>query len=714
MTDGSGRVAAPSVEPATGPASGNRPDPGGHDRLGATLLQDGVDFVVYSKHATGMELLLFDAVDAAPATVVKLDPATDRTGGYWHVNVPGIGPGQIYGYAADGPWDPSSGRRFDRSRVLLDPYGRAVATPGDYRRIPAGDEAPQAPALKSVVVDVGAYDWGDDRPLGRPFRETVIYEAHLAGFTAHPNAGVAPELRGTYTGFVDKIPYLVELGITAVEFLPIYQFDRLAAPTGRVNYWGYQPISFFAPHQQYASRPGPASAVDEFRDLVKALHRAGIEVILDVVYNHTAEDGPDGPTFSFRGLADDDYYLHDADGGYLDYSGTGNTFSANGPIGRRMIMDSLRYWVREMHVDGFRFDLAAILSRGESGEPMRDPPVIWEIETDPVLAGTKLIAEAWDAAGLYQVGSFAGDRWVEWNGRFRDDVRSFLKSEPGYARALTQRFLGSPDIYGHKLREPQVSVNFVTCHDGFTLDDLVSYDQKHNEANGEDNQDGTDDDRSWNSGAEGPTDDAVILARRARQVRNFLTVNLLAVGAPMLLMGDEVRRTQHGNNNAYALDDETTWFDWSLIDRHADVLRFTRGLIRLRSRVAAILDVDPETSLEDLLADADLEWSGIEVDEPDLADTSHSVALTVRAGWGVLHLIFNAYWEALDFELPPLNNPETGWRRIVDTSLPSPDDMAESLSQAAPVTIGRYHVGPRSVVILAARRSLADSGSGGS
>jgi glycogen operon protein len=345
---------------------------------------------------------------------------------------------------------------------------------------------------------------------------------------------------------------------------------------------------------------------------------------------------------------------------------------------------------------------------------MRDPPVIWEIETDPILAGTKLIAEPWDAAGLYQVGSFAGDRWAEWNGPFRDHVRSFLKSQPGYAEAFTQRFLGSPDIYGHKLREPQASVNFVTCHDGFTLNDLVSYDHKHNEANGEDGRDGSDDNRSWSSGAEGQTDDPVILARRARQVRNFLTINLLAVGAPMLLMGDEVRRTQFGNNNAYAIDDESTWFDWSLVDRHADVLRFTRGLIRLRRRVAAILDIDAGTDLVDLLADADLEWSGIDVDEPDLADSSHSVALTVRADWGVLHLIFNAYWEALDFELPPLDAPADAWRRIIDTTLPSPDDMAETLSAAATVTTTRYRAGPRSVVILAARRSMAAVAEGAS
>ena len=366
------------------------------------------------------------------------------------------------------------------------------------------------------------------------------------------------------------------------------------------------------------ARHGPTAAVDEFRDLVKALHRAGIEVILDVVYNHTAEVGADGPTFSFRGLANDDYYILDGAGGFVDDSGTGNTFNANRPIVRRLIIDSLRYWVQEMHVDGFRFDLAAVLSRDEAGQPMVDPPALWDIETDPVLAGTKLIAEAWDAGGLYQVGSFVGERWVEWNGRFRDDVRSFVKGDRDTVPAIMQRFLGSPDIYGHKRREPQASVNFVTCHDGFTLNDLVSYDAKHNEANGEGNRDGNDQNLSWNCGVEGPTGDPAIEALRARQIRNFLALDLLAMGAPMLLMGDEVRRTQLGNNNAYGHDDPLSWFDWTAVDRQADLLRFTRGLIRLRRQVTDVLALPDDASLLDLLAEASLEWDGVALGEPDL------------------------------------------------------------------------------------------------
>ena len=388
--------------------------------------------------------------------------------------------------------------------------------------------------------------------------------------------------RGTYAGLIEKIPYLQQLGVTAVELLPVFQFDAQAVPPGhgRVNYWGYQPVSYFAPHQAYSSRRDPLGAVDEFRDMVKALHRAGIEVILDVVFNHTAEGGADGPTQCFRGLDNRSYYILQRDGfTYADFTGCGNTLNANHPVVRRMIVDSLRYWVDEMHVDGFRFDLASILSRDASGHPMPNPPVLWDIESEPALAGTKLIAEAWDAAGLYQVGSFIGDAWKEWNGHFRDDVRSFFRGEEGTVRRLADRMLGSPDVYGHKGREAEASVNFVTCHDGFSLNDLVSYDRKHNEANGENNRDGADDNRSWNCGVEGPTDDAVIEALRNRQVKNFMTVTLLSLGMPMILMGDEVRRTQGGNNNAYCHDNEANWFDWALVTKHADVHRFVRLLI---------------------------------------------------------------------------------------------------------------------------------------
>jgi glycogen operon protein len=692
-------------------------DRGSPHPLGATMTPDGLNVSVYARRADGIDLLLFDDIeDRMPGRVISLDPHAEHTGGYWHARLPGIESGQLYGFAAHGAWAPEEGIRFDSSKVLLDPYGRGVVVPNGYRRVYAGASDETAVPMKSVVVDTSEYDWEGDRPLDRPWRDTVVYEAHLAGFTASPSSGVAPARRGTYAGFIEKIPYLVGLGITAVELLPIFQFDVLAAPLGRTNYWGYQPVSFFSPHAAYASRPGRTTPVDEFRDLVKALHRAGLEVILDVVYNHTAEVDATGPTFSFRGLANDDYYLLDAHdrSKYSDFSGTGNTFNANGPIVRRLILDSLRYWVEEMHVDGFRFDLAAVLSRDEDGHPMADPPVLWQIETDPVLAGTKLIAEAWDAGGLYQVGSFVGDRWVEWNGRFRDDVRSFVKSDPGVVRDFTQRFLGSPDLYGHKRRDATASINFVTCHDGFTLNDLVSYDAKHNEDNGESNRDGNDQNLSWNCGVEGPTDDPAIERLRARQVRNFLAIELLAVGVPMLTMGDEARRTQAGNNNAYCQDGPISWFDWSTIKEQADLIRFTAGLIRLRHRMTAALDIPDGLDLLDLIREAAPEWSGVKLGEPDLSDDSRSVALTLRAEAGALHLIFNAYWEPLEFELPSLAAGLDGWRRIVDTSQPAPGDLAATFAEAAVVTTPTYRAEGRSVTVLAARAMVVQPTARGS
>ena len=515
--------------------------------LGATLSAEGANFSVYSKHATGIELLLFDSVDDDRAKrVISIDPATNRTYHYWHVFVSGVKAGQIYAYRVRGAFDPASGMRFDPAKVLVDPYGRGAVVPKNYSRDAARDKGDNAAvAIKSVVTNPHAYDWGGDAPPKRPSSQTIIYEMHVRGFTCHPGSGVTEKSRGTFAGLIEKIPYLKELGITAVELMPVFLFDSQDAPPSRVNYWGYAPVSFFAPHPAYSSRQDPLGPLDEFRDTVKALHREGIEIILDVVFNHTAEGDHDGPTLSFRGFDNPTYYILEQDRSrYANYSGTGNTLNANHPIVRRMVLDSLRYWVKEMHVDGFRFDLAAILERDESGQLMPNPPVLWDIESDPELAGTKLIAEAWDAAGLYKVGSFIGDSWREWNGRFRDDVRSFFRGEKNSVQHFTDRLLGSPAIYGHEEREAEQSVNFVTCHDGFTLNDLVSYDGKHNEANGENNRDGANDNRSWNCGVEGPTDDPGVEKLRNRQVKNFLTVTMLSVGMPMLLMGDEVRRTQ--------------------------------------------------------------------------------------------------------------------------------------------------------------------------
>jgi isoamylase len=676
---------------------------GNSSPLGATPGPDGTNFSVFARHATRVELLLFErADDPRPSRVIRIDPVASRTYHYWHLFVPGVRSGQIYGYRVEGPFDPAGGMRFDSTKVLLDPYGRRVAIPTTYSRDKArkkGDNT--ATAMKSVVVDTSAYDWEGDTPLRRPSSRTLVYEMHVRGFTRHPSSGVAETARGTFAGVIEKIPYLHQLGITAVELLPVFQFDAQDCPPGKVNYWGYAPVSFFAPHQAYSSRQDPLGPLDEFRDMVKALHRAGIEVILDVVFNHTAEGAHDGPMFCFRGFDDRAYYILESDGSYANYTGTGNTLNANHSIVRRMIVDSLRYWVETMHVDGFRFDLASILARDASGHPLPDPPTLWDIESDPALAGTKLIAEAWDAAGLYQVGSFIGDSWKEWNGRFRDDVRAFFRGETGSVKTVADRLVGSPEIYGHEQREVEQSVNFVTCHDGFTLNDLVSYNGKHNEANGEDNRDGANDNRSWNCGVEGPTDDPAVERLRNRQVKNFLTVTLLSLGVPMILMGDEVRRTQGGNNNAYCHDDETSWFDWGLHARHADVHRFVT-LLNARRMLRDVEHERRRESLTELIRRARKAWHGVKPHQPDWSDQSHSLAFSaeLRQEELCVYLILNAYWEPLDFQLPPLGDggPET-WCRWIDTALESPQDIVPW--QSAPsLSSPSYRVGARSVVVL--------------
>jgi glycogen operon protein len=675
--------------------------------LGATVRDGGVNFSVFSKNAEAVELLLFEhAGDPGPSRTIQLDPWKNRTYHYWHIFVPEVGQGQVYGYRVHGPHEPWRGMRFDPGKVLLDPYGKAVVVPESYSRAAASQPGDNCgSAMKSVVTDPRRYDWEDDLPPGNPFTRTIIYEMHVRGFTANPNSGLAVEKRGTYAGLIEKIPYLKDLGITAVELLPVYHFDEQDAPRGFRNYWGYAPVSFFAPHPAFSSRKDPLGPVDEFRDMVKALHRAGVEVILDVVYNHTAEGNHEGPTLSFRGFENDAYYILEPDRQYYaNYTGCGNTLDASNPFARRMIIDSLHYWVQEMHVDGFRFDLASILTRDEQGKPIANPPVLWDIETDPVLSGVKLIAEAWDAAGLYQVGSFIGDSWKEWNGRFRDDVRSFLKGDKDRVSKFASRLLGSPDIYGHEEREPEQSINFVTCHDGFTLNDLVSYDQKHNEANGEENRDGSNDNMSWNCGIEGPTDDPSIERLRNRQVKNFFAVTLLAAGAPMLLMGDEVRRTQKGNNNAYGQDNEISWFDWDLVGKHAGVLRFARRLIAGRLQRDVSLE-DPGMTLNQLLHQSKIAWHGVKLKQPDWGADSHAIALTVRSirGRFVIFIMINAYWEQLEFEVPPVAEfSGHDWKRWIDTSQESPDDIS-SWSEAVAVRKAVLPVQPRSVVVLVSR-----------
>lgn len=681
--------------------------PGTSAPLGATPTATGVNFSVFSKHATGVELLLFaHPEDARPTRTISFDPF-QRTYHYWHVFVPGLTAGQIYGFRVEGPSDPARGLRFDSDKLLLDPYSRAVAVPSGYKRAAAGCAGDNvATAMKSVVVDPSAYDWEGDAPLRRPSARTIIYELHVRGFTRHPSSGLGETTRGTYAGLIEKIPYLNHLGITAVELLPIFQFDAQDCPPGKTNYWGYSPVSFFAPHQAYSARQDVLGPVDEFRDMVKALHRAGIEVILDVVFNHTSEADASGPTLCLRGLDNPTYYILGEDPArYADYTGCGNTLNADHPVVRRMIVDSLRYWVQAMHVDGFRFDLASILTRDTSGRPLPNPPVLWDIESDPILAGTKLIAEAWDAAGLYQVGSFVGDSWKEWNGRFRDDIRSFFRGEQGLVPTVANRLTGSPDIYGHEAREPEQSVNFVTCHDGFTLNDLVSYDQKHNTGNGEDNRDGASDNRSWNCGKEGPTANPAVEALRRRQVRNFLTITLLSIGVPMIGMGDEVRRTQFGNNNAYCQDNEISWFDWDLVAQHADLFRFVALLNARRGSRTTRYELR-RLSLNEILQSAKKTWHGVRIAQPDWSYCSHTLALEAEFPEEELgmYLIINAYWETLEFELPDVGGAV--WHRWIDTALLSPRDIVP-WQEAVPLLDRIYQAASRSMVVLIRRTGAA-------
>ncbi len=697
--------------------------PGKAYPIGATVTPEGVNFSLFSKNCHRVELLLFDHEhDARPSQIFQLDPQSNRTFYYWHIFIPGLQAGQLYGYRVYGPFDPARGHRFDAGKLLIDPYARAVAY-GAYDRDAAkrpGDNI--ARAMKSVVVDTSAYDWEGDQTLDHPFSSMVIYEMHPGGFTKNPSSGLPTPLRGTYAGLIEKIPYLKSLGITAVELLPVQQFDPQDAGPEEIsaqliNYWGYQPIALFAPHRGYCLSADALAPVNEFRDLIKALHKAGLEVILDVVFNHTAESDHKGPTLSFRGIENRAYYILDAKNQaiYENHSGTGNSIKANHSVVRRLIVDCLRYWVCEMHVDGFRFDLASVMSRDEYGNPLRDPPILWEIESDPVLAGTKIIAEAWDAAGLYQVGTFIGHRWAEWNGRFRDDVRRFVKGDQNTVRVLAARVVASPDLFPKPDREPNRSINFITCHDGFTLNDLVSYNTKHNEANLQNNADGANDNYSWNHGVEGPTQEAGVVSLRAQQMKNFLVILLMSQGTPMILMGDEVRRTQFGNNNTYCQDNPTSWMDWTQTEANADMLRFTQKLVRFSQslhllRQEKFLRYDPipgipwlETSLPTAGV---LTWHGIQLGQPDWSDWSHSLAFTLQdpSNGEHLHIILNAYWEPLIFELPPLA-PGKSWFRIVDTHLPTPGDIAEHETDHR-IESGYYFTAPHTSVVLRALGSV--------
>ncbi|MGV2830960.1 glycogen debranching protein GlgX [Myxosarcina sp. GI1(2024)] len=684
--------------------------PGKSFPLGATVYPDGVNFSIFSR-AEALELLLFDRPEAPqPARVIALEPKLHCSCYYWHVFVKGIGSGQVYAYRAYGEYVPEKGWRFDGNKVLLDPYAKAIAGENIYDRQAAstpGDNC--ARALRSVVVDPSDYDWEGDRHPRIPYSRSIIYELHVGGFTAHPNSGVSEPKRGTFAGLIEKIPYLQQLGITAVELLPIHYFDVNDAPGNLKNYWGYSTIGFFAPYSGYSSRSDVLGAIDEFRDLVKALHRADIEVILDVVFNHTAEGDDRGATISFRGLDNQTYYILSPDrADYHNYSGCGNSLKANHPIVSRLIIDCLHYWVTQMHVDGFRFDLASVLARDAVGASLWHTSIVtsnilWAIESDPILAGTKLIAEAWDAAGLYGVGRFVdlGDWFTEWNGPFRDDVRRFIKGDSGMVSRLAARILASPDMYFRSDTDINRSINFVTCHDGFTLNDLVSYNHKHNQTNGENNRDGANDNHSWNCGWEGVTTDLEIERLRLKQIKNFFTVLLMSQGTPMIPMGDEVRRTQQGNNNTYCQNNQLSWFDWSNIESNLGLFRFVKKAIALIQGLEVF-------RLERALAttkgsDPYLVWHGLKLDRPDWSEDSRHLAFTLahpqRAEY--LHVMFNAYWESLNYELP-LFRPGHNWYRIIDTSLPTPNDFCE-LATAPMVNQRYYQVEARSSVVLMAK-----------
>ncbi|SFH43197.1 glycogen debranching protein GlgX [Modicisalibacter xianhensis] len=685
--------------------------------MGAHFHGGGVNFALFSRHASRVHLELFELPeDAEPARVVSLDPGRNRTGDVWHVWVNDIRPGQLYAYRLDGPYQPEKGHRFNFHKLLLDPYARAMTLHSDWDYGPArgydpseGDLSPSkldnAGSMPKCIVTDSSFDWQHDLPLRHSWSKTVIYEVHVRGFTRHPSAKTAHP--GTYRGLMEKIPYLKELGVTALELLPVHEFNERQLPeihpvTGQPftahNYWGYNSVGYFAPKASYSSAGSQRQQVLEFKALVRALHQAGIEVILDVVLNHTAEGNELGPTLNFRGIDNAIYYmLADDKRHYKNYAGTGNTFNANHPVVRNYILDVLRYWVVEMHVDGFRFDLASILGRGCDGKLLAHAPLPAQIAEDPVLRDVKLIAEAWDIAGAYELGNFSEQRWSEWNSRYRDDIRRFWRGDEGMLGAFASRICGSADIYAASGKEPDNSINYVTCHDGFTLNDLVSYSRKHNEANGEHNYDGTDDNYSANYGTEGETTDAIIEMMRERQIKNFLLTLFISRGVPMLLGGDEFRRTQQGNNNAYCQDNETSWYDWHRLETHAELFRFVQRLIAFRH-------AHPVLSRESFYTSEEILWLGPQGGPPEWHHPhAKQCACFIREeAEHALLLMFNAGMDAVDFHLPPVASGMQ-WRLVVDTGheaqqvplIVGADDMLEITSS--------YQLSMRSSAILIAK-----------
>jgi len=675
--------------------------------FGATIVPNGVNFSVFSSAATGCTLVLFQKGESKPVVEIPF-PEEFRIGSVYCMIVFDLDEERLeYGYRIDGPWEPEHGHRFDRTKILLDPYAKTVGGRDVWLRPPNWDDIYQHRA-RLVFED---FDWEADTPLEIPMEDLVIYEMHVRGFTQHPLSGV--KHRGTYAGIRDKIPYLKSLGVNCVELMPIFEFDewengRRHPETGAwlTNYWGYSTLAFFAPKAGFAATGRLGMQVDELKTLVKDLHRNGIEVILDVVFNHTNEGDHRGPTMSFRGLDNKTYYMLTPGGFYYNFSGCGNTLNCNHPVVRNLVLDCLRYWTAEYHVDGFRFDLASILGRDQNGAPLANPPLLESLAYDPVLARSKLIAEAWDAGGLYQVGSFpAYGRWAEWNGKYRDALRRFLKGEMGVAREMAARIQGSPDVYPY--RGPTASVNFVTCHDGFTLSDLVSYNDKHNEANGEYNNDGANDNNSWNHGAEGETDDPEIARLRRRQIKNAVTLLMLSQGVPMLLMGDEFGRTQRGNNNAYCHDNEIAWVDWRLLEQNAELFRYAREVIAFRHAHPVLRRREPFAHA-DVAASGypDISFHGTEAWVPDWDGTSRVLAWMLcgkhaRVADDYIYVAANAYWDALFFA-PPVLPPGMAWHVFANTSMAPPEDIHE-VGKEPRLNDGRIMVGPRSLMVLVGR-----------
>jgi isoamylase len=671
---------------------------------GALVHDGGVQFVVFSRSATAMRLLIYDRVsDREPSEIHEFDRENHRLGDIWSLFVEGLEPGALYHFQADGPYDPEHGQWFDPKARLIDPYAKALA--GDF--LPSDDGSIRPP--KCVVMEE-YFDWEGDRHIRRDLSETIVYETHVKGFTASKTAKV--EHPGTYLGIIEKIPYLKSLGVTAVELMPVHEFpinDIWGRKPERQNYWGYDPLAFFAPHRGYAYSKEPGAQVYEFKTMVKELHKAGIEVILDVVFNHTCEGNELGPTLSFKGLENRVYYML-ANGGsrYMNFSGCGNTINGNHPVVREMIFHCLRHWVHNYHVDGFRFDLASILSRNRDGHLVPNPPLIEQIAEDPLLADTKIIAEAWDAAGAYQVGSFGDLRWAEWNGRYRDDVRRFWRGDGGMVGPLATRLGGSSDLYEHAGRAPFCSINFVTSHDGFTMNDLVSYRDKHNEANGEGNRDGDNNNLSDNYGVEGPTKRPIVEKLRVRQIKNFLTTLMVAQGVPMFVMGDECRRTQKGNNNAYCQDNPTSWFDWTLVEQNKELVRFTQSVIRFRREQPTVRrkdflrgDPHPETGLPDV------NWYNALGTAVDWNHGDNTLIVLLRKqnvedpegkARDVL-ILLNATGSPREFILPAIAKG-TKWKLFVDTAADSPRDVFPDFDGPAPPRSGKLTLDYRSLMVF--------------